>query len=217
MYKTDRTEGTSYRLVIHRLRSFWGKEEGKSEGFSSLGAGSWRSRLVMWESSGVLEMASLGLTWLPFATEENEDQRGGGTSWLGTGGQLMTELELEPRPPVPTHCSSCFNRERKRRPSSSCCGSPGSWGKVAPSFLGSPQLLLAATSRGEIILNWSLRDRPELGQASPPHRLPQGLVIPERFRSRAGLPPQDGRGGPWRVRSRRAGCSLFCHSSSPCH
>lgn len=60
----------------------------------------------MWESSGVLEMASLGLTWLPFATEENEDQRGGGISWLGTGGQLMTELALEPRPPVPTHCSS---------------------------------------------------------------------------------------------------------------
>lgn len=68
----------------------------------------------MWESSGVLEMASLGFTWLPFATEENEDQRGGGISWLGTSGQLMTELAPEPRPPVPTHCSSCFNREREK-------------------------------------------------------------------------------------------------------
>lgn len=67
----------------------------------------------------VLETASLGNL---FAAEENEGQRGGGISWLGTRGQLMAELGPEPRPLVPSHCSSCFNRDERLR--SSWCREP---------------------------------------------------------------------------------------------
>lgn len=123
-------------------------------------------------------------------------REGATLSWLGTHGQLMTELEPEPRPSGPIHCFSCFNRDG--RPRSSGAGSPRSWGKetalvswAAPQPLGSPS---CHQGRGKVLI-WSLWDRSEGGHF-PSDCLPQGLAILGRFRSRPGLPHSGRRVGP---------------------
>lgn len=132
----------------------------------------------------VPEPVSLGSS---FAAEENEDQRGTvRVSCLGTHSQVIAELGLKPRPPMPTQWSCCFSREGRE---------PGSWEKVTARLLVTPHPQVPSChQRGKDTFNWFLWVRSEWGRTSPPHCLPQGLVI-QGFRNRAGSPASDGRSG----------------------
>lgn len=76
--------------------------------------------------SGVLEMASLALTWLPL-----QHRIFAADLW-----PVDAELGPEPRPTGPTRCPSCFNRDGW--PRSSWFGETWELGKGGcPSLLGS--------------------------------------------------------------------------------
>lgn len=90
----------------------------------------------------------------------------------------MVELEAEPRPPVPTHGSSCFK------------------GMVGPALpdagdLGAGKGVALLARVPLLSLTWSLWGRSGRGRHLLPvfsHRLPQGLWFGKV--SGAGLPPQ---------------------------